>query len=165
MVAAVAAFAGYYFSQAGVGSQATEVAAQKLLLAPLTDLSGKPRTLSQRRGKVLVVNFWATWCLPCREEIPALIRTQGKHAKDGVEIVGIALDNAIKVRQFAEELSITYSVLIGGMETLAVSEGLGNRAGVLPFTVVLDRLGKVAYTHVGAVTEASLDAVLLPLLR
>ena len=74
MVAALAGFAGYYFNRASLSPRPTECAAQTLMLAPLTDLSGKPQTLSQWRGKVLVVNFWATWCLPCREEIPALMK-------------------------------------------------------------------------------------------
>ena len=164
MVAAVAGFAGYYFNRAGMSSSATEIAAQKLMLTSLTDLNGKAQALSQWRGKVLVVNFWATWCAPCREEIPVLNRIQGKHVSNGVEIVGIALDNASKVRNFAAEMNIGYGLLIGGAETLATSKDLGNRAGVLPFTVILDRTGKVAYTHAGALTEASLDAVLLPLL-
>lgn len=165
MVAAVAGLAGYYFSRASLNSQATEAAAQKLMLAPLTDLNGKAQALSQWRGKVLVVNFWATWCLPCREEIPALMNVHRKRAKNSVEFVGIALDNASKVREYAAEMSIDYALLIGGTESLAISKDLGNRAEVLPFTVVLDRAGKVAYTHAGALTEATLDAVLMPLLQ
>ncbi len=164
VVAAVAGFAGHYFSRASLSSPATEAAAQKLMLASFMDLNGKAQTLSRWRGKVLVVNFWATWCPPCREEIPALKKIQRKHVHNGVEIVGIAMDNVAKVRDYAVEMSIDYSLLISGVETLATSRDLGNRAGVLPFTVVLDRAGKVAYTHAGALTEASLDAVLIPLL-
>ena len=164
LVAAVAGVAGYYFNQKSASTRATEAAAEKLLLAPLSDLNGKPQTLSHRRGKVMVVNFWATWCSPCREEIPALMRVQRKNVANGVEVVGIAIDNVAKVRDFAAEMSIDYSLLIGGFEILATSNDLGNRAGVLPFTVVLNRAGKVAYTHAGAMTESSLDMVLVPLL-
>lgn len=120
--------------------------------------------LSQWRGKVLVVNFWATWCLPCREEIPALMRVQHNYAANGVQFVGIAIDNVSKVREYAEEMHINYALLIGSMETLGVTKDLGNRAGVLPFTVVLDHDGKVAYAHAGQLSEALLRAVLAPLL-
>ena len=164
MVAAVAGLAGYYFNRARLSSPATEAAAAKLMQASLTDLSGKRQTLSQRRGKILVVNFWATWCLPCREEIPALKKIQTKHAANGVEVVGIAIDNVAKVLDYAAEMSINYGLLIGGAEILATSRELGNLAEVLPFTVILDRAGKVAYTHVGVLTEGALDSVLLPLL-
>jgi len=164
MVAAVAGLAGYYFNRARLSSPATEAAAAKLMQASLTDLSGKRQTLSQRRGKILVVNFWATWCLPCREEIPALKKIQTKHAANGVEVVGIAIDNVAKVLDYAAEMSINYGLLIGGAEILATSGELGNLAEVLPFTVILDRAGKVAYTHVGVLTEGALDSVLLPLL-
>lgn len=130
----------------------------------LVDLGGKPQQLEQWRGKVLVVNFWATWCVPCREEIPALLRVQKKHVAKSIKIVGIALDNVDKVREYAVEMKIDYVVLIGSMETMAIAKDLGNRAGVLPYTVVLDRTGKVTYTHAGALTESALDAVLGPLI-
>lgn len=164
IVAAAAGFAGYTLNRAGMRPPLVETAARKLLLAPLTDLNGKAQTLSQRRGKVLVVNFWATWCPPCREEIPALMRIQRKYSVNGVEVIGIALDNESKVRDYAENMGINYNLLIGSTETLATVSDLGNATGVLPFTIVLDRAGKPAYTHAGALTEASLDVVLLPLL-
>jgi len=120
--------------------------------------------MSQWRGKVLVVNFWATWCAPCQEEIPALMKVYHKYGSNGVQFVGIALDNVSKVRDYVDEIGIDYVILIGGMETLDVTKDLGNHAQVLPFTVVLDRAGKAAYAHAGAMTEASLGAILTPLL-
>jgi thiol-disulfide isomerase/thioredoxin len=163
-VAVLAGAAGFYFSCGSLNSPVADGAAQRLMLASLSDPSGKSQTMSQWRGKVLVVNFWATWCAPCRDEIPALIRVQHKYASNGVQFVGIAIDNVSKVRDYAKEMRIDYVLLIGGMETLGVTEDLGNRAGVLPFTVVLDRAGKVAYAHAGALTEALLGVVLTPLL-
>jgi hypothetical protein len=87
-----------------------------------------------------------------------------KNVSNGVEFVGIAIDNAAKVRDYALEMKIDYALRIGGLETLALGKDLGNSAGVLPFTIVLDRNGKLAYTHTGPLTEATLNAVLLPLL-
>ena len=160
MVAAAAGIAGYYFNQARLGSQLADVAAERLMRAALTDLDGKAQTLERSRGKILVVNFWATWCPPCREEIPALMNIQSKYSAKGVEIVGIAIDNVVKVRQFADEIRVNYDFVIGSTETLDLSRDLGNQAGVLPYTAVLDRSGKVVYTHAGALTEAKLESVL-----
>lgn len=116
----------------------TEAAAQALLPASFTDPSGKPQALSQWQDKVLVVNFWAAWCPPCREEIPVLKGSYKKYVANGVEFVGIALDNAAKVWEYASQMNIDYTLRIGGPGSLAISHGLGNPAGVLPFTVVLN---------------------------
>ena len=161
MVAALAGLAGYYSNRA---SDALEGASEKLMLASFADLDGKAQSLSQWRGKVLVLNFWATWCAPCREEIPALIRTHKKYAANNIQLVGIGVDNASKIREYAAETGMDYPLLVAGLESLEVSKDLGNRAGVLPFTVVLNRSGKVVYTHAGALTEATLSAILAPLL-
>ncbi len=162
-VAALAGIAGFYFNRASLISPVLEGATERLMLTSFTDLGGKAQTLSQWRGKVLVVNFWATWCVPCREEIPALMRVQKKYASKNIQFIGIGIDNADKIRDYAAAMSINYVLLVGGMEILGVSKDLGNRAGVLPFTVVLDRTEKVAYTHAGALTEAALDAVVAAL--
>jgi thiol-disulfide isomerase/thioredoxin len=164
MVAAVAGLAGYYFDRDSLNSEATDAATEKLMRAPLTDVNGKAQAISQWRGKVLVVNFWAPWCVPCREEIPALTNAHRKYLRNSVEFVGIAFDSAVKVREYADEMGIDYALLIGAAETLMITKDLGNRAQVLPFTVVLDPSGKVAYTHAGALTAATLDVVLTPLL-
>lgn len=164
VVAVLAGLAGFYFNRASLISPSAEGAAQQLMSASLPDLSGTPRSLSHWRGKVLVVNFWATWCIPCREEIPVLMKVQRKYVSNGVQIVGIAIDNADKVQNYAADMRIDYALLIGGVETLSLGRDLGNRAGVLPFTLVLDRTGKVVHSHTGIVTEASLGAILVPLL-
>lgn len=167
LVLAVAVFAGaagIYFGRGNLADPAVARAAEKLMQASLSDPSGKSQSMSQWRGKILIVNFWATWCVPCREEIPALIKLQESNAYKGVQTVGIAIDNASKVREYAKEMQINYVLLMGDLETLATSKELGNHAGVLPFTAVLDRAGKVVYTHAGALTEAALATILAPLL-
>ena len=164
VVTALAGIAGFYFNRASLTSPVLEGATERLILTSFADLRGKAQTLSQWRGRVLVVNFWATWCTPCREEIPVLMRTQKKYAPKNLQLVGIGIDTVDKIRDYAAAMSIDYVLLVGGMEILGVSKDLGNRAEVLPFTVVLDRTGKVAYAHAGALTEVVLDAVLAPLL-
>jgi len=163
-VAILAGAAGIYFGRGNLADPAVVRAAEKLMQVSLSDLGGKSQSMSQWRGKILIVNFWATWCAPCREEIPALIKVQEKNADKGVQTVGIAVDNVSNVRDYAKEMRINYILLMSDMETLATSKELGNRSGVLPFTAVLDRTGKVVYTHAGALTEASLGAILAPLL-
>jgi peroxiredoxin len=92
------------------------------------------------------------------------MRIQRRYASNGIQLVGIALDDVPKIRDYAAEMRIDYALLIGRVETLAETRDLGNREGVLPFTLVLDRTGKVVYAHAGALTEVVLDTVLSPLL-
>jgi thiol-disulfide isomerase/thioredoxin len=133
--------------------------------ASLVDLAGRPRRLSEWRDRVLICNFWATWCAPCREEIPLLVATRSKYAFAGVEIVGIAVDNPAKVREFAASFSISYPILLAEADGLDLMRQLGNSAGGLPYTVVTDRQGSIVHRKLGAFKEADLDAVLGPLAR
>lgn len=149
---------------AGIGNFSPSDEPKPAPAVTFRNAAGAVVSLADYKGKVVVVNFWATWCAPCREEIPALMKVQAKYASNGVKIVGIAFDNVDKIRDYAKEMRIDYVLLIGGVETLSMAKDLGNRAEVLPFTVVLDRAGKVARVHAGALTEASLGAVLVPLL-
>ncbi|WP_374339702.1 TlpA family protein disulfide reductase [Leeia sp.] len=128
------------------------------------DLQGVVQPLSQWRGKVLVVNFWATWCAPCREEIPAFVRIQSDFALQGVQFVGIALDQADLVESFAHELNINYPLLLTGEEGLKLLPELGNPTGGLPFTLVYDTDGRLLHTHLGPIAEDVLRQVLEPLL-
>lgn len=163
-MAVLAGASGIYLGRGSLTSPLAGSATQRLMLASLSDPNGKSQMMSQWRGNVLVVNFWATWCAPCREEIPALIKVKHKYASNGVQFIGIAIDDVSKVREYAEEMQIDYVMLIGGKETLDVTKDLGNRGGVLPFTLVLDRAGKVVFVHTGALTDALLGDVLTPLL-
>jgi len=138
--------------------------ASALLALTLPDPSGRPQPLSQWQGKVLVVNFWATWCGPCREEMPDLVRAQKEYGAKGLQIVGIAADDADKVQQFAKEIELNYPALIGGYAAIDLSKDLGNSLVALPFTLVVDRHGKVAYTHLGPVKPDKLRDVITKLL-
>ena len=139
--------------------------AADLLATPFRDLSGAKRNLREWRGRVVVCNFWATWCGPCREEIPMLIAVREVFAAKGAEIVGIGIDQTAKVEEFAKTYGITYPVLIAEARAIELMRRLGNRLGGLPYTVVLDRLGAVAHRRLGALTQAELEEVLRGLLR
>ena len=135
-----------------------------LMAAQLTDLSGQPSSIGAWRGQVVVVNFWATWCAPCRDEIPVFIKLQERHGARGLQFIGIAIDQHDKVRAFAREFGINYPILLGGMEVMELSRRAGNRLGALPFTVMIDRSGRLVGAHLGIVKEAKLEALLRPLL-
>ena len=122
----------------------------------LPDLDGRPHRPSEWGGQVLVVNFWATWCAPCREEIPLLIDLERR--RPGVRVIGIAVDRADAVRAFAEELGIGYPLLLDDLQGSTMRR-YGNRFGALPFTVIAGRDGVVAYVRLGELEAGELDWV------
>ena len=165
-VGALAAAAGYglhgWLTRPDPGA-ANPAAVRALLASPLPDLNGRKQALESWRGRVLVLNFWATWCAPCREEIPEFVRMQERYGPQGLQFVGIAIDVPDQVSAFAREFGINYPLLVGGLETLALMREAGNRAGVLPYTLVLDRQGNVVSRHPGGLNEAKLGAIIKPL--
>ena len=161
-VAGVAALAGGVALFMNSGTQQREGAAVLALVLP--DVEGRQQALAQWRGKVLVVNFWATWCGPCREEMPQFIAVQQRDGMKGVQFVGIAVDQADKVREFANEIGLNYPALIGGFGAIELSKALGNDLAALPFTIVVDRAGKVAHTQLGPLKAIQLDDLLRTLL-
>src|SRR5262245_40464932 len=163
-VAALALAAGLYFGLAHRAEAPDPTAVSALTRVDLPDLAGNRGSLERWRGKVLVVNFWASWCPPCREEIPGLIRMQEKFAANGLQVVGIAVDSVAKSRQAADEMKISYPVLVAELQIIDVTRRLGNRAGGLPFTVVLDRDGRLVTTHLGLLSEAQLERLIKPVL-
>jgi len=130
----------------------------------LTDLEGKPRSAGQWAGKVLVLNFWATWCPPCRKEIPGFIALQNELGAKGLQFVGIAIDDPAAVRRFAAETEFNYPILVGDSNALKLSQQLGNRLQGLPFSVIFDRDGHVRYSTVGGLASQTLRDKAGPLL-
>lgn len=144
--AALALAGGSYAGWRRFGAAAS---AESLLGIALPDAAGRDQALSQWRGKVLIVNFWATWCAPCREEMPEFMKAQSELGARGVQFVGIAIDDAAKVRQYVAELRLNYPALIGGYGAMELSRSYGNKLMALPFTVIVDRAGRVAHTQLG----------------
>ena len=164
VVAVSALGAGYWLYpwNRGVTPDTGNVA--ELMAATLPDMDGKSQALAQWRGKVMVVNFWATWCAPCLEEIPEFVRMQEKFGHRGLQFVGIAIDNRDKVREFAVKFRMNYPVLVGEMEAIELVRKVGNERGGLPFTVIMDRKGRLIGTELGGLNEQKLTALVEPVL-
>ncbi len=131
----------------------------------LPDVEGRTQSLAQWRGKVLVVNYWATWCAPCREEMPIFSKLAADYAARGVQFVGIAADTADKVRDHARRNPVAYPLLIGGETAIDATLAFGNAPKAVPFTIVLDRAGGVRTAMLGRVDEAALARLLDGLAR
>jgi len=125
-----------------------------------SDLSGRLRSLGEWRGKILVCNFWATWCAPCREEVPLLVDAGHKYASEGVVIVGIAVDNTVKVREFTLKYRVDYPILVAGADGLELMRRLGNGGGGLPYTVFIGREGRIQQAKLGALEADELAGIL-----
>jgi len=131
----------------------------------LATTDGRKAKLDDWKGKVLVVNFWATWCAPCRKEIPEFVRMQTRLGGEGLQFIGIAIDEMDKVQAYAREVGINYPLLVGEIDAVEVSRAFGNEMGALPFTVIIDRTGQVVRTELGGTTEARLAPIVEALLK
>ena len=159
----IAALAGYRLGVVGKSAETVTATALPIYELVLADLKGQSQGLGQWRGKVLIVNYWATWCLPCREEMPGFSRLQDKYRDKGVQFVGISIDTADKIVEFQKTTPVTYPLLIGDMTVMENSAKLGNSRQALPFTAVFDREGRLVATKLGRLSEPELDRQLAEL--
>jgi thiol-disulfide isomerase/thioredoxin len=118
------------------------------------------RSLSEWGGKPLVINFWATWCAPCRREIPMLNALTQEVSTEGIEVIGIAIDFREEVLKFLESTPIGYTVLIGEQDGMAAARAFGMEDIGLPFTAFIDRQGRIATIHVGELHRPEADVIL-----
>ncbi|HZQ62106.1 MAG TPA: TlpA disulfide reductase family protein [Casimicrobiaceae bacterium] len=162
VLAVVALALGVYFGAVHRG--APTLSGDTLFALSLPDAQGREQKLAQWRGKVLVVNFWATWCAPCREEMPEFIKAQNEFGARGLQFVGIAVDDAAKVKAYVEEIGLNYPALVGGFGAIDLSRGFGNAIMALPYTIVIDRSGKIVHTQLGPLPPAKLKSLLRDLL-
>ena len=180
LVSISAMLAGFYlsakhFAQPMPGPQQTSMSSQSL--APTTDLvgalrpdfslasnSGETVSVADFSGKTILINFWATWCAPCREEMPVLMELQRQHQANGLQVVGIALDNAESVKSFVQTYGISYPILIGDADVFETSAAYGNIEGVLPYSVLIDKSGIVRWQYAGKLHMKDINLQLSSLL-
>lgn len=115
----------------------------------MPDTEGTVRNIKEWDGKVLVINFWATWCPPCRREMPAFIELQEQYGEQGLQNIGVALDETDKVIDFMDTYGVNYPMLLADLAAIEVGKQYGNRFGALPYTAIVDRQGKITFTRRG----------------
>lgn len=168
------AFGSLAFAFGGLGAwvaarryaigDADSAAVAQMHALTLPDAAGEPIALAALRGQPTLVNFWATWCPPCIEEMPELSAFDGEFRGRGLRIVGIGIDSASNIAQFSRKTPMSYPLLVAGTSGLELVRRFGNTAGALPFTVVLDRNGRIAWRMLGRFQTAALREAVLRVL-
>lgn len=168
--------AGYYLQQqqaqqraatsASATSEATAAPDHKTIIGQprppfsLPALGGEVRAISDWDGRILAINFWATWCQPCKEEIPEFVELQAKYRDQGVTFIGVAIDESEPVSDFIARYNVNYPVLIGEQAAIDAARAYGNRIGALPYTAFVDHDGKVVHVHRGRLPLEQADQLL-----
>jgi thiol-disulfide isomerase/thioredoxin len=145
-------------------AKVSEDSHRKLTEFSLPDLVGKQRNIKEWYGKVLVINFWATWCPPCLKEMPEFEALHTEYEKKGLQFIGIALDDADPVKEFIASKKITYPILLGEDQGTKIAHDLGNIVNTVPFTVIVDKKGLVVKSHMGELSRKQLLEIITPLL-
>lgn len=163
-------FAIYYFFFAplihkqGGEQDYAQIATRTLFEANIADENGVKQALSLYKGKIIVLNFWATWCPPCRDEMPELSQLHTEYQAKNVTVLGIAVDEQKAVKEFIAEHPVSYPLLVSEDDGMALGSALGNSEGILPYTVIIDAQGEVNDIHYGRISKqglkSSLDALL-----
>ena len=126
----------------------------------MADMDGTIRSSTEWDGKARLINFWATWCAPCRREIPLLKKTQEEHGANNLQVIGIAVDFPDEVNTYAEEAQFNYPILVGQEEAVAIAEKSGIEFIGLPFTMIVAPSGELIKAHVGEIFEPQIEQIL-----
>jgi peroxiredoxin len=166
-LAVLAAAAGGYADHRGrqpvpMDSADSALIGQSLPAVSLSDLDGKTHRLSDYRHHRLLLNFWASWCVPCLEEMPALNQLQAKFGERAPTVIGIAMDEPARVRSFLAAHPVKYPILLGRLDPPSTSLQLGNTREVLPYSVLIDADGRILATQTGILSPAQIEQWLEP---
>lgn len=131
----------------------------------LPDLNGIEHRLSDWREKIIIVNFWATWCPPCREEIPEFVALQNEYQDQGLQFVGIAIEDREAVADYLDFVDMNYPMLIAGDQGIILTQEWGNSSGILPFSIIFNRQGQVLHKQPGRLTRSKILEIVEPLMR
>jgi thiol-disulfide isomerase/thioredoxin len=132
----------------------------KVVEFSLPDTTGKTHAISEWQNKLRVINFWATWCPPCRDELPTLIELQKQYANKNVQLLGIAIDETEPVKQFLTPLGVNYPMLIAEQSGIDLAYNLGNFVGAIPYTIIVNRDNTVVFKHSGEISKEKLQAAI-----
>ncbi len=161
-LALLAGVAGYWM---GSDLHHGEPNSAQVVSFSLPDIHGKNRSIGDWQGKLRIVNFWATWCPPCREEIPVFIKAQQQFGRRGLQIIGVAVDKPADVMRFYAAEGMNYPVLLGEQDGLALMSRYGDPDGSLPYSIIIDGQGHVVGSQLGAFTQSELDRKIQPYLK
>lgn len=153
----------YFFLSTQVqdgGKQST----QALFNANFPNEHGKPQALNQYAGKIVVLNFWASWCEPCREEMPELSQLNTEYKDRNVVVLGLAIEDVAAVNEFIKQTSVSYPLFAADMQGMDIAASLGNNKGVLPYTVIIKADGTLAKSYFGRITKPLLEKTLKTIL-
>jgi len=178
-LAVIAGLAGFYMNQSAQRQAAIQASSLAAMSATtngdsiigsarpdfsLADVAGEMRNIGEWDGKVIAINFWATWCPPCIKEIPEFIAIQQKYQAQGLQFIGIALQRPEEVTEFMQTHGMNYPVLAGEMEVIKIAESYGNDIGALPYTVIVDRQGLIHFVKRGPLAGDTAEAIIAKLL-
>ncbi len=164
VIGALAAVTGVYVSTTRLAPVAPETAVvSRLFQQTMPDEKGAPQSLASLKGQAVLINFWATWCTPCVEEMPELSELQAEMTPQKIQIIGIGIDSPSNIAEFSSKYKINYPLYVAGMNGTELSREFGNKAGGLPFTVLIGRDGAIKKTYLGRLKMAELRADLAAL--
>lgn len=152
---------GAYVSWLKSQPTAEQTAVAAFMATSLPDTENRPHTLKEWQGKLLLINFWATWCPPCVAEMPELVALQNEMADKNLQIIGLGIDSPANIREFSSTHHITYPLLVAGMAGTELSRQFGNQAGGLPFTVLISEQGTIRKIYLGRLDMKKLREDLL----
>jgi thiol-disulfide isomerase/thioredoxin len=157
ILAVLAAAAGGWLQHASRERRGPDLVGQPAPAMRLPDLDGRAHALSDYAGRRVLVNLWASWCGPCLKEMPALVAAQARFGGGRPVVVGIAMDTPENVRAYLEAHPVNYPILLGRLDDPDSARQLGDGAGMLPYSVLLDADGKVLARHAGTLRTATLE--------
>ena len=159
-------FLGFSFSRIFLmPSEKKAPSTAPLYATMMNDPDGRPQSLKQFQDKTIVLNFWATWCEPCREEMPELSKVYAENKSKNLVVVGIAIDEEKAVKSYLKKTKVAYPIFVDEDQGVILSKNLGNSEGILPYTVIINSEGNIQKTILGRIHKDQLDAILKPLLQ